>query len=257
MIDIHVHILPGFDDGAADIKMAMEMAAIAVDNGISHIIATPHILSGVYEHNPDEIKAAVEQLNTQLSDQKIPLKIYPGAEYYLEPDLSSRFAAGEIQTLNNSQYLLVELPAEHVPTYTEQVLYELQLQGITPIIAHPERNSGFINNPKLLGELIKRGSLGQITTGSIAGKFGQRAKKAAFLFLRNNWGHVIASDAHSSWGRVPELSSAAQGLNKMGGEKFSQGLLVHNPLNIIKGKPLLPIPVAHPVKSFFLFQRHK
>ncbi|HNX29780.1 MAG TPA: phosphotransferase [Syntrophomonadaceae bacterium] len=256
MIDIHVHILPGFDDGAADIDTAREMAAMAVANGIHTVIATPHVISGVSEHNSWEIATAVEELNLLLTQKDIALKVCPGAEYYLEPDLPARQAAGELLTLNNSKYLLIELPAAQVPVYTEQVLYELQLQGITPVIAHPERNNGFITKPKLLGELIKKGNLSQITTGSVTGLFGQTVKKTALFFLRQGWGHVIASDAHSNIRRIPELLTAAGELKKIGGDQFSQSLLIDNPLSIMEGNPLQPLHPISARKSFFHHRDH-
>lgn len=257
MIDIHVHILPGFDDGAADTQMAIKMAEMAVTNGIHHIIATPHIIHNVSEHTCDEIKTAAAQLNMLLAQESIPLKIYPGAEYYLEPDLTARAAAGELQTLNNSQYLLVELPAAQVPPYTEQILYELQIQGLKPIIAHPERNNGFISNPKLLSELTNRGNICQITTGSVVGIFGQRVKKTALHFLRQGWGHLIASDAHSNHKRTPQLLSAAGEIKKIGREKLSQTLLFDNPSSIIDGKPIQPLASIKTSKSFFHFTNLK
>lgn len=256
MIDIHVHILPGLDDGAADVQTAENMAIIAVENGIHHIIATPHVSGGFPEYKCHDITDAVDKLNLHLAGREIALKIYPGAEYYLEPDLPDRFAAGELQTLNNSQYLLVELPADQVPPYTGQILYELQLQGAVPIIAHPERNHGFISNPQLLGEFIQRGNLTQITTGSITGMFGQKAEKAAHYFIRQNWGHVIASDAHSNRRRIPELSSADKIIRKIAGEQLSRSLLVSNPSSILAGKSLLPLPAPQQVRSFFSFWRH-
>lgn len=255
MIDIHVHILPGFDDGAADIEMSIKMAEMAVANKIHHIIATPHIIHTLSEHTCDEIKTAVAQLNILLAQKSITLKIHPGAEYYLEPDLTARAAAGELQTLNNSQYLLVELPAGQVPPYTEQTLYELQMQGLIPVIAHPERNNGFISNPKLLSELTSRGNICQITTGSIVGIFGQKVKKTALYFLRQGWGHVIASDAHSNHNRTPQLLSAAREIKKIGGEKLSHALLFDNPSSIIDGKPIQPLPSISSLKSFFHFTK--
>lgn len=251
MIDIHVHILPGFDDGASDIETALGMGEIAAAGGIHTIIATPHVITGISKHTVSDIITATEKLNMLLTQKGIPLKILPGAEYYLEPDLPARYAAGEIITLNHSQYLLVELPAAQVPIYTTQVLYELQLQGITPVIAHPERNNGFISKPQLLGELIKMGNLSQITSGSIMGYFGRTIKKTALYFIRQGWGHVVASDAHSVINRTPDLLPAISELNKIGGESCSQILMFDNPLSIVEGRIVKSLPLIINKKFFF------
>lgn len=251
MIDIHAHILPGIDDGAADLETALQMAEIAAAGGIDAIIATPHVISGVSTYNAHDIMEAVGNLNLHINRRGIPVKILPGAEYYLEPDLPGRYAGGELLTLNGSQYLLVELPPAQAPAYTRQVLYELQLQGLIPVIAHPERNYGFIREPEVLGGLIKRGSISQITTASLTGLFGRLIKKTAIHFLRRGWGHVIASDAHSCQRRIPELLTAEKELKKIGGDGFCRSLLVDNPGSIAEGKPLAPL---HPLsdKSRFL-----
>ncbi|NLB53751.1 MAG: hypothetical protein GX808_12575 [Syntrophomonadaceae bacterium] len=250
MIDIHIHILPGFDDGAADTQTALDMAQIAASGDVHTIIATPHVIAGVSNYTAADIVSAVDELNLLLSKKNIPLLVLAGAEYYLESDLPQRYAAGELLTLNNSQYLLVELPFAQMPVYTAQVLYELQMLGITPVIAHPERNSSFINRPQLLGELVDRGNLVQVTSGSLLGNYGQTVKKTARYFLTQGWIHAVASDAHSVKKRPPQLLPVARELNKMGGSTCTKLLLSDNPLKIVEGKPVQSLPPI-PAKKFF------
>lgn len=145
MIDIHVHILPELDDGARNLEDALEMAGQACADGISAVVATPHVVSGLYPNARETILEAVEHFSAIIEQRGIPLKIMPGAEYRLEPDLPDRLAGGELLTLNNSgRHLLVELPASHIPQYTDRVIYELLLQGVVTVIDHPERNAGFV-----------------------------------------------------------------------------------------------------------------
>ncbi|RDV84794.1 tyrosine-protein phosphatase [Ammonifex thiophilus] len=154
MIDIHTHILPGLDDGAEDLEEALSMARLALADGVTALVATPHVIRGSFFPSRQEILETVSLLNERLAEQGLPLRVLPGAEYRLEPDLPERLAKGELVPLNDAgRYLLVELPSTFVPPYAERVLYELQLQGVTPILAHPERNAELCRRPELLASL--------------------------------------------------------------------------------------------------------
>ncbi|MDF9406764.1 MAG: Tyrosine-protein phosphatase YwqE [Pelotomaculum sp. PtaB.Bin013] len=236
MIDLHAHILPGFDDGAESLEEAVAMARCACDGGISAVVATPHVVTGLYTPAKEAILEGVEHFRNLLSAKGIPLNIFPGAEYRLEPDLPDRLARGELLTLNDSGcYLLVELPSVMVPGYTNRVVYELLLQGVVPVIAHPERNTGFIKAPSLLYELINQGALSQITAGSLTGFFGSNAGAAARLFLEHGCAQFVASDAHSSTGRVPVLAAAMQEVSRFIGQEEADRLVKENPRRVVRG----------------------
>jgi len=238
MIDLHTHILPGLDDGSSDIKESLAMARVACDDGIHTIVATPHVLQGVFDNDKNKILSAAAELNQILQEENIAVNILPGAEYYLEADLPLKLSRGELLTINdNGRYLLVELPSAFIPEYTAQVLYEIQLQGVTPIIAHPERNAGFTSRPAALQELISRGVLAQITSASITGLFGKRIKQTAYSFLKQGLAHLISSDAHSSHGRAPLLSQARKEIEQRLGQNLAQLLVLQNPCSVIEGKP--------------------
>ncbi len=240
LIDLHTHILPGMDDGAADLEQALAMARTAADDGITIIAATPHVLAGEYDNSRVQILQKIGELQQVLEAEGINIKIMPGAEYYIEADLPRRLADGQLLTINDGgKYLLVELPAMMVPDYTARVLYELQLQGVTPILAHPERNSGFARDPKLLQVFIERGFLVQITAGSITGKFGKAVSKTAMAFLQNGCVHIIASDAHSASKhnpRIPVLSPACAILQRKYGTDMARQLSSGNPEKILAGQ---------------------
>ncbi len=246
MVDIHTHILPGLDDGAKSLAEALEMARIAVADGVSALAATPHVVSGLYDNPPELIREEVDVLNRYLAEEGIPLPILPGAEYRLEPDLPQRLNQGQLVTINDTgRYLLVELPFSLVPDHTEQILYEIQLQGVVPIIAHPERNPGLIRNPERLFRLVQRGVLAQVTTSSIQGRFGKTVKRTALNMLETGTAQVVASDAHSTRGRSPATAAAAQEIEARGGAEFAQTVLSINPRRIIAGEmvePVLPEP---------------
>ncbi|MGR6836821.1 tyrosine-protein phosphatase [Syntrophomonas erecta] len=245
MIDIHTHILPAIDDGAADKETSLEMARMAVADGIEYLAATPHVLEGPYINSKENILTRLNKLKQDLHQAGIPLKVLPGAEYYLDPDLPEALAKGELVTINQAgKYLLVELPGAFIPPYTSQVLYELQIQGITPIIAHPERNRGFIRNHKLLRELVSRGMLTQITSGSVTGMFGKMVKRMALNYIEEGLGHLLASDAHSINGRSPRLSGAVQELKHRFSVSFVETLVYDNPYKVISGASLEPAQVV-------------
>ncbi len=215
MIDIHCHILPGIDDGPQTLEEALEMAKFATDGGITTIIATPHHLNGRYENVRNDIFIAVDQLNEALRAAQIPLTVLPGQEIRIHGEMVENIEKGEILTLNNSnQYVFVELPSNHVPRYTNQLLYDMQLIGITPIIVHPERNVEIIETPDLLYNLVQNGALTQVTAASVTGRFGKKIRKFTNELIEHRLAHFIASDAHNLTSRSFHLREAYEMVEK-------------------------------------------
>jgi protein-tyrosine phosphatase len=245
MIDIHAHILPGLDDGARDLEAALQMAQAAVADGISQIIATPHVISGSFDYSRAQILAAVSSLNQELISRQIPLQILPGGEYRLEANLPARLREGTVLTLNDShRYLLVELPATILPPYFERVIYEIQLQGVTPIIAHPERNRVIMENPQHLQTLTERGMLAQLTATSVTGDFGKEVRKSAWQLIKQGSIQFLATDAHAHDGRrSPKLSAARDAIIKQFGPDYAFSLVDDNPRRLINGQELANHPV--------------
>ncbi|USK63490.1 tyrosine-protein phosphatase [Peribacillus frigoritolerans] len=218
MIDIHCHILPGVDDGSADMKESLSMARKAVEAGITHLFATPHHLNEKYVNVKSNIIVRVVRLNESLKQNNIPLTIHLGQEVRIHRDIFTSLEKEEILTLNdNGTYLLLELPSGRVPTYTQEVIYELLLKGITPIIVHPERNKELIANHKLLFELVQEGALTQITSGSIIGKFGKSIQSFSNKIIQHNLAHFIATDAHNIGSRGFTLQQAYETISKVHG----------------------------------------
>lgn len=202
MIDIHCHILPGVDDGAKHVAQSIEMARDAVSKGITTIIATPHHRNGSYDNYKIDIIEAVRELNTVFQEEDIPLILLPGQETRINGDILSDLDNGHLLPLNEtSGYLFVELPSSHVPRYTKQILFDLQVKGITPIIVHPERNKEIMENPNLLYEFVSDGALTQVTAGSVAGMFGKKIKNLSLQLIESELTHFIASDAHNTTSR--------------------------------------------------------
>lgn len=198
MIDLHCHILPCVDDGAKDLNESIEMAKVAAEEGITKIIATPHYKKKEYENPKEKILQNVESLNRELSQHNIPITILPGQEPRIDGDILDDLTKGEIVTLaNGGRYLFIELPSGHVPRYTEQLLFDIQLNGITPVIVHPERNAELLENPDILYKLVRNGACTQVTASSVTGHFGKKIKKFSKQLVECNLTHFLASDAHN------------------------------------------------------------
>lgn len=198
MIDLHCHILAGIDDGAQTMEDSIEMARTAVNEGIDTIIATPHHKNGRYENTKLEIIEITAELNKVLKEENIPLTVLPGQEPAIHGEFLKGISLEEVSTLNNTQYIFIELPAGHVPRYTEKLFYDLQVEGKIPVIVHPERNQEIIERPEILYQLVKNGALSQLTASSICGKFGKKIKSFSEQLIEANLVHFIASDAHNT-----------------------------------------------------------
>ncbi|MGW6662152.1 tyrosine-protein phosphatase [Peribacillus sp. NPDC055009] len=218
LIDIHCHILPGVDDGSADIKESFNMAKKAVEAGITHLFATPHHLNEKYVNVKNNIIDHTVRLNKSLQQNNIPLTIHLGQEVRIHRDIFTSLEKEEILTLDdNGTYLLLELPSGRVPTYTQEVIYELLLKGITPIIVHPERNKELNENHKLLFTLVEEGALTQLTSGSIIGNFGKSIQSFSKKIIEHNLAHFIATDAHNIGSRGFTLQHAYETITKVYG----------------------------------------
>jgi protein-tyrosine phosphatase len=236
MIDIHSHILPSLDDGPKTIEESIELCKIAANDGIKKIVATPHSKDGVYEAKSDEILKKVKELNLKLKEIQLDMEILPGAELHINENLAKNIKDGEVLTINNGKkFILLELPFFFVPPATDRLIFNLRSVGIVSIIAHAERIIKFQKTPEILGQLVKSGTLVQITAQSLTGDFGSRERKCAEWLLKHEMVHFIATDVHSLTGRPPILSKALKRASKIMGEEAARALVSHNPRQIING----------------------
>lgn len=222
LVDIHNHILFGLDDGAQNIDETARMARQAVKNGITHIIATPHHKNGKYDNPATVILSRVNEVNNLLQTLEIPLTVLPGMEIHLHGDIVKglKQSPTDLLTLNQTnKYILIELPYSHIPHFTEEIFYELQLLGYVPVIAHAERNREFQKHPNQLYNLIQKGALAQITAASVTGVFGRELQKFSRRLFKHSLVHFIATDAHNTDRRGFELKSAYEYINLHFSEK--------------------------------------
>lgn len=245
MVDIHCHILPGIDDGAADIDTSLEMARIAQKDGIKTIVATPHYIEYESEISKDFIKNKCNLLNNYFLKNGIDIKILPGCEAYISHTLPSKYKEGTIMSINNDgKYILIELPMVEFPSYVEDVIFEFKLMGVTPIIAHIERYKYIDDNFDLVYKLIKKGALMQINSTSVTGLFGSKIMKKAVQLTRLNMVHLISSDAHTAKGRSPHIADSLLTLKDSGIGHEVIDYIVENGYKVING---LEIDVREPV----------
>lgn len=236
--DIHCHILPGIDDGAADLKTCLQMATIAVDDGITTIVATPHQLGGFSQNRGEEIRQLVQQTQQAVNAADIPLRILPGADVRIEPNMISAIRRGEVLTLaDQSRHVLLELPHElYFPV--EPVLDQLHAEGLQGILSHPERNAGLLARPKLVEDLVQHGCLMQVTAGSLLGTFGPASLQMAEWMLANGLIHFLASDAHGARSRRPLLRRSYERACELANETVARMICCENPLRVVQGEPV-------------------
>ena len=249
MIDIHSHILWGVDDGAGSIETSLDMLRLAAAAGTTDIVATPHANSS-YSFDPDTLELRYRELSVLHSG--FP-RIHRGCDFHL--------SAGNIQdalqnparyTVNAGRYLMVELPEMFSPASIEHALRQLLSAGMIPVVTHPERNPVLQRSPEPLHRWIDFGCLAQVTAQSLTGRFGGRAKRSAWQFLRSGQIHFVASDAHDTVHRPPCLDEARDLLHREIGEYFTRCLLVDYPLAVIGNRepPMDAISAPEPRKWY-------
>lgn len=227
MIDLHCHILAGVDDGAKTIEDSLNMARLAVEQGITHVLATPHHKNRNWNNEKEKVVKLVKELQKEIDDHNIPLTIFPGQEVRIYGEILQDIKEDKILFIDEQrQYLLIEFPTSNIPTYTERLFYDLLSEGITPIVVHPERNREILEHPNRLKTLIDKGALAQLTAASYTGGFGKQIQKLSEQLVEANLVHFIASDAHNIGNRAFHMEEASDKLRKEFGKskvnEFSQ-----------------------------------
>lgn len=208
MIDIHSHIIPGIDDGSKNIDITIEMLKNAANDGISSIVATPHFCFDYGKATITEVKQYVEKLNLLVQKENINIKIFSGQEVYFYEGMIADYKNGITGTINDSRYMLIEFPMDKFPENAFDVLYELKIKNIVPIIAHVERYRYIVDDPSFINRMIDEEYLFQLNAGSIEGKFGSSIQKTAEMLLENGIYSFIGSDAHGVGRRCTGLKTA-------------------------------------------------
>jgi protein-tyrosine phosphatase len=231
MIDLHAHILPGVDDGADEWSKSVKMLTRAVEDGITDIVATPHVLPGINDNDCGKVTHMIGELRRHSAE--LPVNVYPGSEIVVSRDSIEGIISGRYCTINFTRYVLVELPFHFPNEAVFDFVYELTSKGFVPIFAHPERNPKVLRDIDILYELVRLGALMQVTAGSLTGDFGGQVRKLAVEMLNRRLAHVIASDAHSVGKRPPVLSGGLAAAAKILGDKDASALVREIPQMIL------------------------
>jgi protein-tyrosine phosphatase len=243
MIDIHHHLLPGLDDGARDLDTALAMAEMAIADGITHIVCTPHA-NHQYFFDPErnaELFAELQDAITKRFGDVLALGL--GCDFHLMFDnIEDAQRHPTRYTINGHNYLLVEFPDSTISPNTAQTFYQLSLSGMTPIITHPERNPILSRQPERMFEWLQAGALIQVTASSLAGRFGKAAERSAIWLLDHQWVHFLATDAHNTGSRPPLLQPAYDFVAQHYDVATAERLCISNPRAAFHGEPLKAQP---------------
>jgi protein-tyrosine phosphatase len=250
MVDIHCHILHGLDDGADTLETSLQMAEMAIADGITHVVATPHANSQ-YKFNPEIILQRRDELQAAVGDR---LKLATGCDFHLSfENLQDLENNPRKYTINQKNYLLVEFAEFSIPPSMDNTMHRLHLAGLSPVITHPERNALLRTKPERMYRWLHQGAYMQITAQSLLGRFGGAAQQRAEQWLDEDRVHFIASDAHNLKARPLQLRAAFEIVAERRGEEIANALFRDNPLAAFEGRGLVyepeqPEPGAKPLQ---------
>ncbi len=244
MIDLHCHLLPGIDDGAVDLDDSLAMARAAVEDGITITACTPHIFPGLYENTGPEIRAAIARLQAQLDEAGIALKLVTGADVQLAPDLAGGLRSGRVLSINDSRYFLFEPPHHTAPPRLEEAVFNIMAAGYHPVLTHPERLHWIESHYETMTKLAHAGAWMQLTSGSVVGRFGRRAKYWSERMLDEGLVHILATDAHNMRNRAPRLAEAREAVAARLGERAATDMVLTRPQGILDDVAPESLPAA-------------
>lgn len=239
MIDMHSHILPAIDDGSRSIEESIKMIKEAKEAGFTAIVSTSHYIEENYNSSKHEREELIKEINQRLEAENVDIKIYNGAEAYVSTNLDELIKKKELPTINESKYLLMELPMHSEIIYLDNIIYNLKTNGIVPIIAHPERYSYVQKNPKMLKDFINKGVFFQSNYGSIIGRYGKDAEKTLKKLLKDNMIHFLGTDTHRSGSVYTQMDKIVKRLEKLIGKEKLELLSKTNPQKCLENKDIM------------------
>ena len=250
MIDIHSHILPNIDDGSRSIDETFNLIKEAKNVGFDAIVLTSHYMEGYYETNVPERKVWVNAIYENLQAKNIDINLYLGNEIYMSENIIKLLEEGKASTINDTSYVLFELPLNAEPLNLYDTIYEMQQYKLVPILAHPERYSFVQREPELVYDLVEKGVLMQANYGSIIGQYGNKAQMIVKKFFEGNMIHLLGSDVHKQNTIYPKIPQILSELNELIGEEKLEELTTINP-NLVLHNKRIDIETPHLMKLNF------
>jgi protein-tyrosine phosphatase len=235
MIDLHCHILPNIDDGAKSIDEALSLVKLAAEQGVSRMVATPHIHLGIYDNNLQSINAAYRVLCDSLALTNIDMQVRVAAEVRISPEIMLFIEQQQLPFLGRYQQkdvLLLELPSSHVPPGTDKLISWLLAKNVLPMIAHPERNRELQVHPDRIMPFVKAGCLLQLTAASLTGDMGPVPQQLSEYLLKKKLYSIVASDCHSLNRRPPKIALAYDAISTLVDEDYAYSMTTAIPDSI-------------------------
>jgi protein-tyrosine phosphatase len=234
VVDIHTHILPDADDGARSWEMAKEMCAVAAQDGITQMVATPHA-NDEFAYDRSRNQQALDKLQ-----HAVNIKLTLGCDFHFSyENIRAAQAKPQDFTIGTTKYLLLELSDFGATAAVVEGVRELEQAGIKPILTHPERNPVLQRNQEFILKLEQVGCLIQVTASAFTGYWGEPVQKIAEWLLKRHAIHVIASDAHDTKRRPPVLSAARRRVTELAGARVAERLVTINPAAIVAGEDVV------------------
>lgn len=251
MIDMHSHILPSIDDGATNVDETFKLIEEAKKVGFEGIVLTTHYIEGYYDADIDRREILAKSIEDNLKLKGIDVDLYLGNEIYISENIVNLLEEGKASTINNTSYVLFELPANQEPMFLYNIIYEMIQNKIVPILAHPERYEFVQQNPEFIYDLIQRGVLMQANFGSIIGEYGEKAQILVKKLLQKNMIHFLGSDVHRQNTIYPKIPKILSELNKLIGKDKTEEITSINPKLVLQNKR---IDVDEPHELEFSFR---
>jgi protein-tyrosine phosphatase len=249
VIDLHSHILWGVDDGASTVEDSLDMARMAVADGIEVMACTPHFMPGLYDNKAPDIRNRVAQLNDVFLQQGIDLALVTGGDAHMRPDFVEALQRGDILSLHDTRYVLFEPPHTNMPKRMDELVFNIAMAGYVPIVTHPERYKWIEQNYDMFTSLSDNGAWMQVTAGSLTGRFGKRAQYWAQRLLAEGRVNILATDAHNCRSRPPLLAEAFAFAAQEVGEEEATHLVVTRPMAVLDNADPQQVPLAPVVQS--------
>ncbi len=236
MIDFHTHIIPNIDDGSRSIEETFNLIKEAKEAGFEGIVLTSHYIENYYETDVPERDMWVKAISDNLKQKGIETDLYLGNEIYISGNMMNLLIEGKASTINNSSYVLFEMPLNAEPMNLYDVIYSLQENKLIPVLAHPERYSFIQKEPELVYDLIEKGVLMQANYGSILGQYGEKAQMIVRRFLENNMIHFLGTDVHRQNTIYKRIPHALKEIEEIVGRVKLEQLTTINPQLALENK---------------------
>lgn len=238
MIDFHSHILPNIDDGSRNIEETLNLIKEAKEAGFEGISLTSHYIEDYYETDVPEREVWIQAIRDNLKNKGIEIDLYLANEIYITDNIIELLKQGKASTINNTCYVLFEMPLNSEPLNLYDVIYSMQENKLIPVLAHPERYSFIQKEPELVYDLIEKGVLMQANYGSILGQYGEKAQMIVRKFLENDMIHFLGSDVHRQKTIYRKIPQALEAIADIIGDEKLERLTTINPNLALKNKKI-------------------